>query len=70
VLLTSWVSSLDNFTLAANLMDALTPVVDTPLGWASRWLRLGLTLFGLTDAPSEVTNTPVGTRRSSGSLGC
>ena len=64
VLLTSWVSYIDNFILAANLMDARTQVADTPSGWASRRLRSGLTLVWLTDTPSEVTDNLVGTRWS------
>ena len=63
VLLTSWVSYLGNYILMVSLTNTPTKVADTPLGWASKWLRYGLTLFGLTDAPSKVTDTLVGTRR-------
>ena len=64
VLLTSWVSYLSNYVLTVSLTDSPTKVADTPSGWASGWLRSGLTLLGLMDTPSELTDTLVETRRS------
>ena len=63
VLLTSWVSYLGNYILTTSLTDTPTRVVDTPSGWASRWLRSDLTLFGLMDAQSKVMDTLIRTRR-------
>jgi len=64
VLLTSWVSYVGNYILTVSLTDTLTMMVDSSSGWALGWLRSSLTMLGLMDAPSKVTNTLVGTGRS------